>query len=148
MLKLLLIDDVGQKEFKAFILQQKQHIKIVLPVSKLPFNLNQKIMITVDSAVYVLNINDIMYCERKNNDTSRFYLNNKQSILVSKGFKDYEKKLEKSAFIRVHQTCLVNTNYIDSYKKNQRRALILKNGTSLPVAARKQEYLINQLEKL
>jgi two-component system LytT family response regulator len=93
---------------------------------------------------YFIKISDILYCEAEGAYT-KFYLSNKEEILVSKNLRFYEDLLE--GFIRTHHSCLVNPAKIKMYdRKTDSGTIILESGHSIPVSQRKKEFVLQFLE--
>lgn len=107
----------------------------------------ERIIINSTNNVQVIKVDDILYCQ-SNHSYTQFHLNNGKTIVATKTLKQYETSLNKKQFVRIHQSHLVNINYIDKYVKGEGGHLVLTNGTKLPVATRKREYLLRELEKL
>ncbi|MBK6643986.1 MAG: LytTR family transcriptional regulator [Bacteroidetes bacterium] len=62
--------------------------------------------------------------------------------------KEYDDLLTEYGFLRVHQSHLVNVEFIDKFDKREGGYLILRNKASVPVSTRKKEELIKLLETL
>ena len=107
----------------------------------------QKLVLKTASDIYVIAIADIIRLESDGSYT-RFFINDKRKILVSKLLKEYAEMLESNGFLRIHKSHLVNINYIDRYNKPDGGILITKDGSELPVSQRKREELINALDRL
>lgn len=101
----------------------------------------KKIAFPTSDGIELVKIDEIMHCEADDNYTS-IYLNNKKRILVSKTIKEYDTMLSDFGFFRIHQSHLVNLDYITKFNKNDGGYVILENGKKLPVSRRnKQEFL-------
>jgi DNA-binding LytR/AlgR family response regulator len=155
----LIIDDTKcKKELTRFISSNKESIVLK---AEMPKGLKSSgeytksedalgsgfIAISSSSTIEVLKIANIVHCRSYENYTQLF-LADKRKITSSKSLKDFEESLKARFFIRVHQSHLVNLYYIDKYVRGNGGHLILRDGTQIPVAARKKEYLLRQLEKL
>ena len=55
---------------------------------------------------------------------------------------------EEYGFLRIHQSYLLNINYIKRYEKGDGGKVILSGDISLPVATRKKDQLLQLLAKL
>ena len=76
---------------------------------------------------------------------SRIYLFNGKSILVTKLLKDFEEILTPYRFFRVHNSHLINLNYIKKYLRGVGSQVMLENGDTIDVARRKKEEFISLL---
>lgn len=108
---------------------------------------NQKIVVKTTDQIHILTPNEIIHLESDNNYT-RFYLVNKTTLLVSKTLKEYEDILDKTNFVRVHQSHIVNMMYASRFDKRNGGFLILKDNTNLPVSTRKKDDVIKYMENL
>jgi two-component system LytT family response regulator len=95
--------------------------------------------------IYFLKLNDIFFCEAEGTYT-RFYISDKNPVLVSKNLKEYESILEPLGFIRTHHSFLVNPHKITMFDKTDGGSLQLENGMSVPVSQRKKEMVLEMLE--
>jgi two-component system LytT family response regulator len=97
--------------------------------------------------VVVVSISDIIRCESDVNYT-RFFINDGQKIIVTRTLKEYEDLLGEHNFARIHQSHLVNTEYIKEFIKADGGHLILKDGSEIPVSTRKRSYVMELLNSL
>ncbi len=107
----------------------------------------QKIVLSDAEKMYLILVNEIVRCESQRNYTS-FYLTKGRNIVVSQPMKFFENILPISIFYRVHRSHLVNLNFFNFLDKREGGTLHLKDGTTLPVAIRRKEDLIQKLKKL
>ena len=56
--------------------------------------------------------------------------------------------LKEFDFIRVHQSHLINTQYISEFIKSDGGYLVLKNKITIPVSVRKRNEVLQFLEKI
>jgi len=102
---------------------------------------------TVEGLLFV-DTREIMYCESENNYT-RFHLADNKVIVVSKTLKKVEELLSGNAdFFRIHQSYLVNLNYVQRYIKGDGGELVMKNGDNLLVSRSKKGAFLELLERL
>jgi two-component system LytT family response regulator len=144
--RLILIDDFEcKKELNSFILRNKKSIRAVLPVSVL--NFTTRIVVNTNSGTHVLKINEIMYFELKHKKSFKLHINNRPVLLIPLNFNSFQKQIPDNLFVRVHQSYLININYVDQYIKSSSN-IILKNGVHLPVSVRKKDLLLKKLNTL
>lgn len=74
---------------------------------------------------------DIMFCEASNNYTTLFMVQGIK-LVSSKGIFHYDELLSPAGFLRVHQSYLVNPQYVRSLHTEQ--YLVLLDATKIPVA--------------
>ena len=107
----------------------------------------KKIVLKTSEQIFVISLKDIVHLEADKNYTF-FHLSDGKKVLVSKTMKDYEELLSEYGFIRVHQSHLINLDFIDRYEKRDGGYVVMKNNVSIPVSTRKREELIDLLEQL
>lgn len=105
-----------------------------------------KLVLKTSDSIYIVNISDIIRLESDCNYT-RFFLNDRQPLFVSRTLKEFEELLKNTGFIRPHNSHLVNFNYISRFEKADGGCLVMKDGFKIPVAVRKKESLLAYLEK-
>ena len=89
--------------------------------------------------------NQIIRCEADDNYT-HFYMKNKTKIAASRSLKDIEELLQDfSAFVRVHNSYLVNLNEVTRYVRGEGGYLIMSDGTTVSVSRSRKELLLKKL---
>ena len=107
----------------------------------------KKLVLKTQESVYVLELKEIIRCEADKNYTS-FYLESGKRILVSKTLKEYDLLLSGHSFFRVQQSHLVNLDHINRYDKADGGAVIMKDGSSVPLSPARKEQFFQILENL
>ncbi|MGN6638012.1 MAG: LytR/AlgR family response regulator transcription factor, partial [Mucilaginibacter sp.] len=74
-------------------------------------NAARKITVPTSKGLVFLSIDDIIRCEASVNYTT-IYLKDKQQLMVAKTLKDFEDILSDLQFFRIHNSHLINLNYI------------------------------------
>lgn len=97
---------------------------------------NHHIAVPSQQGVHIIEYTDIIYCLGENGYTT-FILTQGRQINSSYYLKEYEEMLPSWQFVRPHQSYLVNRAYISSYL--HKGALLLKDGTEIPVSTRKKD---------
>ena len=107
----------------------------------------QKIVLKTIDTIHIVKISDIIRIESDGN-YSRFFIENRPSILISKTLKEFDKILLDAHFFRAHQSHLVNLNRIVQIDKQNGTAVEMDDGSKVPVSFRKKEFLISILNRL
>jgi len=105
-----------------------------------------RIALPLFSETRYISINDIVRCEADNTYT-RFFLTNGEQVLVSKTLKEYAIMLLEYGFLRVHQSHLVNADFIKSWLKEDGGCLLLSDGHKIPVSKLKKDEVKLQLKQ-
>lgn len=92
----------------------------------------------------IIEISQIVYCN-SNAGYTTFHLNDGRKLTVSKILKDYEDILTEPAFLRPHQSYLINSNYIDGYSKE---GIHLKGGEQIPVSNRRKDVIMEFFNRM
>jgi len=103
---------------------------------------NTKVVLTTTQEYFIVDSNDIVRCQSDSYYTN-FFLSSGDKIFVSKTMKEYETLLADYGFIRVHNSHLVNINYIKSFTRKEGDYLIMKDGTKVPVSRRRKNVILN-----
>jgi two-component system, LytTR family, response regulator len=107
----------------------------------------KKIALKTANNIYILNISDIVYCKSDGNYTE-FYCKDKSRPLVSKPIGDYDELLIEYNFLRIHHSYLINLAHAVRFDKIDGGSMVMSNGESIPVSARKKDILLDALNKL
>ena len=107
----------------------------------------KKIAIPLTGKIVFLNIDDVCYCKSDGNYTTIF-LKNGEKHLYSKKIKDVHENFNSDDIIRVHQSYLVNVNYIKEYVKSDGYYLILENNKTIPVSKPNRGFILEAMKNL
>ncbi|WP_026564492.1 LytR/AlgR family response regulator transcription factor [Bacillus sp. UNC41MFS5] len=112
--------------------------KQAIPFSSQKHNLgnerSEKLAITIDEKIVIVNISDILYIGTNEGRTVIAIENTKYS--VSDSLVTFERKLQHSSIIRVHRAYLVNVDAIVEIEPwfNSTYNIIMKDGEKVPVS--------------
>lgn len=104
-----------------------------------------KINLTTSHEILLVNVNDIVRIEA-NNNYSHFYFTNRPKIIVSKTLKEFEEQLTMHNFYRVHQSHLINLQYIEAVKSNDGDYVLLQYGHRVEISRRKKTDFLQRLK--
>src|SRR5436190_1171499 len=97
---------------------------------------------TADGFDFIL-IEDIVRCEAQGPYT-RIFTKDSKKILVSKPLKEYESLLPDNIFLRIHNSHLVNLNFIKKYNRGRGGYIEMDDGTTLEVATRRKDEFLSR----
>ncbi len=124
-----------------------QTIKLLLDSMKNKSTpLNRKLVLRTINTVHVVEIDRIMHCESDRNYTA-FYLVDGEKILISRSMKEFDELLEGHGFLRVHNSHLLNLNYLRKFMRDE-LICVLKDNSTIPVAYRKRDELLEAIKQL
>lgn len=123
------------------------HIDLLLENIRKNVDNFKRIALSTSDGIHLFDISDIIRCESADNYT-KFYIKNNKPILISKTLKEYEELLTEHKFERIHQSHLINLNYLKSYIKKDGGYVIMTDGSHLPISQRKRERLQEVLKSI
>lgn len=83
-------------------------------------------------------IGQVIRCESDNTYTT-FFLSDKKKIIVSRTLKECEQMLESHGFFRIHNSHLINLDYIQEYIKGDGGQVRMEDGSYVDVSRRRKE---------
>ncbi|MEQ3499503.1 LytTR family DNA-binding domain-containing protein [Tenacibaculum sp. SSH1-16] len=125
----------------------KEQLTVLQQSISKPNQRPKKISLNTSDKIMVVNLDDIVRCQSDNNYTE-FFMNDGQKILVGKTLKHFADMLKEYDFLRVHQSHLINIQFIKEFIKSDGGYLVLKNKTTVPVSVRKKNEVINVLDRM
>ena len=105
----------------------------------------KRIALSNSDGIHLVEISDIVRCESDDNYT-KFFIQNRKPILISKTLKEYEELLTEHGFVRIHQSHLINLIFVKAYAKKE-GVLVMADNNQLPISQRKREQLQEVLLK-
>lgn len=107
----------------------------------------RRLVLKTQESVHVVELDHIIRCEADRNYTS-FFLTDNKKILVSRTLKEYETLLSAHNFLRVQQSHLINLDFVDRYDKKNGGAVVMKDGSEVPLSPAKRDIFFARLENL
>lgn len=157
---IVLNDTVSDEAVDAFLKKQREHVlqvfepdnllasidRSVVQLSQL-VNSDRRILINTADCITFVQVKDIVRCKSNRNYTEIFF-RDLTRLLTSKTLKEFEELLAPFNFVRIHKSHLINPGYLHKFMKADGGHVLLTEGTSLPVAVRKKEQLLNTMKSL
>ena len=104
-----------------------------------------KISLPSNDGLIIVEIKEIMRLEAAGN-YSTVFMHNGESIIVTKTLNQFEDILGDLNFIRIHNTHLINMQYVKKYQRGQGGTVTLSNGISLSVSRTRKNDFIEALK--
>ena len=123
----------------------QQQLEMLLQKIKHPTVQVEKIALPTMQGLELVLINSIISCAANSNYTE-FTLGDKKKLLVSRTLKEVEELLSDHAFVRVHNSYIVNINSIVRYIRGEGGYLIMSDGSKIDVSRSRKELLIQKLQ--
>ncbi|MBI5217416.1 MAG: LytTR family transcriptional regulator [Bacteroidia bacterium] len=100
-----------------------------------------KIVLKTADRIYIIKTGDIIRCESTQNYTT-FYLCDGSKVLISETIKKFDLHFSKKKIFRVHQSHLVNLDYLNYYLKGEGGYMVMKDNSKIPVSYRNKKRLL------
>jgi len=108
-------------------------------------SLIHRIAIPTVEGLIMLPIKDILYCEA-NSSYTIIHLVKKEKIVSAKTLKEYEELLEPHNFFRVHNSHLINLNFVEKYVKGDGGYVIMTDKSTIGVSRGRKESFVARLQ--
>lgn len=106
-----------------------------------------KIALPIGGGYRIVEIKKIVRCQSDNNYTNIF-CEDENKILISRTLKEIEELLNDYGFTRVHQSHLINPNFVKGILKQDGGNLIMADNTEVPVSRQKAKQINEILAKM
>lgn len=103
----------------------------------------RKIILKTMERIYSVDLNDVSRLESDGGYTKVYLIDGKR-IMVSRTMKEFEDLLTDVGFLRVHNSHLINMNYLYCFEKTEGH-IVMKDESIVPVSNRKREHLMELL---
>lgn len=109
--------------------------------------LDKTIALSASDGISFVKMSDILRVEA-NGRYAKFYLLNKETIVVSKTLGDFEEVLSANQFFRIHESSIINLNHVKKYIRGDGGTVLLSDNTELDVARRRKDEFVKLMPKL
>jgi two-component system, LytTR family, response regulator len=106
---------------------------------------SHKISLHTIHEILLVNVVDIIHIEA-NNNYSHFYFTNRPKIIVSKTLKEFEEQLMMHNFFRVHQSHLINLQFVEAIKTDDGDYALLQYGHRVEISRRKKAEFMQKIK--
>lgn len=151
-----LLKPIDRDELKAAIQKVEAKQSIKSPKDQVTFLLDQlkaveddnvkKIALPTFEGTEFINLKDIIYCEADRAYTHVHSVGGRK-LYISKTLRHMEEALCDYHFFRVHNSFIVNINFMQKYVKADGGYLLLSNGKQVKVSRSKKEKLVRLFDK-
>jgi len=107
----------------------------------------RRITLPTVSGYSILYTADIIRCQADVNYTHLF-LKDKQKMTVAKPLKEFDELLADHNFYRVHNSHLINLDYISRYVKGKGGYIVMEDQTEIEVSTRRKEAFLERLKQI
>lgn len=106
-----------------------------------------KIALPTGVGYHIVEIKNIVRCESDNNYT-HFFFDDENKLLICRTLKEIEEMLAVYGFLRVHQSHLINPQFVKGILKQDGGSIIMKNGKEISVSRQKRKEMNGILESM
>ena len=103
----------------------------------------QKIAFSTRDGQRLHHLNELIRIEADGNYSS-IYLIDGSKIMLAKTLKEFEKMVPMDRFIRIHQSHLINVDFVRSIDKTN-NTMVLNEQTILPISRRKKKEIVERI---
>ena len=133
----------------AKISKKKKNNELGFEVKKIlhslnPYSMEGKVSFPLSGKTIFVKPSEIIYCKADGN-YSNIYFKDENKELISKKLKEIEIIINNDRFYRVHNSYLVNLNYVKEFVRNDGYHVVLDNGLSIPVARSRKDTVLDLL---
>ena len=132
-----LTEAVGRAADKRSHPGYNQQLEVFLDNIVLKKNMHRQIAIPTLEGLQFIRTDEILYLEANINYT-HIYMKDKKKLIVSRTLKDFEDLLPASTFLRIHNSYIINKDYLEKYERGEGGQVIMSNGIRLDVSKRKK----------
>lgn len=103
-----------------------------------------RIALSTNEGITFLKLKDILFLKADGAYTE-FHCVDEEKYVVSKSIKEYENILTPSQFFRVHQSYIVNIEFVKKYVKEDGGYALLDDNSIIPISRRRKELFLTMI---
>jgi two-component system, LytTR family, response regulator len=123
----------------------EMQLEILMQKFNWPKNPIKKIALPTMDGLQMVEMDSIISCASDSNYTN-FFLKHDKKLTASRTMKDVEELLSDYAFLRVHNSFIVNLNEINKYFKGEGGYLLMSDGSRIDVSRSRKDMLLQKLQ--
>jgi two-component system, LytTR family, response regulator len=125
-------------------IQSEDRLKYLLEIMQPTEQKPKKIALPTMEGYEFVELNHIIRFESDSNYV-KIFMDNKKSLVICKTLKDIEESLKESNFLRIHNSHLVNLDFVEKYLKTGGGALLTKDGYEVPISRLRKDFTLSKL---
>jgi len=122
------------------------HIRLLLDNLEGKREIPTKVALPTLTGFIFVPVKEIIRCASDNTYTT-FFLVDKRKIVVSKTLKECEQLLSDYKFVRVHNSHVINIDYVSEYIRGEGGIAKMSDGSQVDVSRRRKEEFLRHLRK-
>ncbi|MCO6497969.1 MAG: response regulator transcription factor [Chitinophagaceae bacterium] len=104
----------------------------------------RRIAISSYEGLYFIKMENIVYLEASGNYTNIFTQDRKK-YLSSRSLKDFEELLSSSQFIRIHNSYIINKDFVERYIRGEGGQVVMEGNITLDISKRRKSDFLNAI---
>ena len=140
-------DDLVEAVEKARLARSSQQTRVDTLLGNVREKKHTRLALNTMEKIHVVRIDEIIRCESSANYTI-FYFQGGRQLLVTKTLKEFDAMLADHSFIRVHQSHLINSQFIQEFVKIDGGYIVMTDGAEVPVSSRKRSTVMQMISEL
>ena len=137
--------DVFQRIKDSKLKDQEQKVKMILEFYQSKGRNQSKVAFPSSDGYEFISPDTISHCMADSNYTMVTFQDGKQQ-LISRTLKEVDAVLIDFGFLRVHQSFLINPQFISKVSRNDGGFVIMTGGAEIPVSKQKREQILHQVK--
>jgi two-component system, LytTR family, response regulator len=131
---------------KKVISEKKEFPDALSLLSSLNEQATVRVSVPTKTRIDLVSANEILYIEADSNNASITFTNGNQTK-VTRSLKEYEETLctKDGNFMRIHNSFIINVDYITRYIKEDGGYAVLGNKKSIPISKQKKEEFLKRI---
>lgn len=121
--------------------------QLVSTERKLNQTTKTKIGVPLSTGIKFINIDQIIRLESERNYTTICIANDKP-VLISKPLKEFESALDNHDFLRVHNSHIVNLQYVKEYQRSIQGMLLMEDDFQVPISRSSKDMVKHKLNQI
>jgi two-component system LytT family response regulator len=146
-----LLKPIGPEEWEEALIRVRKRLterssqgSIAALLHNLSGNPNKKMSIPTPTGFDFIDLVDIVWCQSEGAYTA-FHLTTGVTLLSSRNLGEYESMLCNGRFFRIHNSIIVNCQYVKSYMKGRGGYVLMTDGAELEVSQRRKADFLKKL---
>ena len=104
----------------------------------------KKITVPVSDGLEFIHIDDIVRCEADSN-YCKIFLRDGSNLFISKTLKHMDDLIEDKKFVRIHQSHIINMDFVKRYIRGKNGQIIMDDGSIIPISRSKKDDFLGRI---
>ena len=119
----------------------RQEINMEVLMENVQSKKPKKIAVSNLEGINYINVDEII-CVQAEGSYSIIHLTDKRKIILSKNLKEYESLFHSYDFYRIHNSYIVNLEFVERFSMKEGAIIEMKNGMEIPISRKKKDQFL------